>query len=206
MFNLEHPMIALTFDDGPLFEGSTATEILNTLHQYNLHATFFYCGHSITPHTAPEILTAYQNGHEIGNHTYHHIDLTTLTSEEMIKEFELTQRKLSEITGLNHFLTRAPYLSYNDLLLQTLPTPFIGTSVDSKDWSGISAPQIIDHILTQIHDGAIILMHENQPHTSEALPILIPKLLELGYQFTTVSHLMQLKGHTLHNGKVYNQA
>ncbi len=206
MFGSHSPIAALTFDDGPVESSDTASQILDTLHTYHIKASFFYCGSAITKTTSSEILRAYKEGHEIGNHTYHHLDLTTLSKEAMLEEYTQTCNKLTQITGLTYFLTRAPYLSYNELLLQTLPSPLIGTSVDSKDWSGISASQIISHVLNHIHDGAIILMHENQPHTSTALPILIPQLLQLGYRLTTVSQMMQLKKQVLINGQVYNHA
>lgn len=210
MFTSTHPIAALTFDDGPMplsnNHTSSATHILDTLKAYKLHATFFYCGNSINEDTACEVLSAYKQRHEIGNHTYHHLDLTTLSTAEIYEEYEQTRIQLTQITGLSSFLTRPPYLTCNHLVAESIPTPLIGASVDSKDWSGISSSEIIHNVLSQIHDGAIILMHENAPHTSKALPLLIPQLLQLGYNLTTVSHMMELKGNILSNGMLYHHA
>lgn len=198
--------IALTFDDGPVKNENFAYEILNTLEAYHLNATFFYCGANITDETAQEIIRSYKMGNEIGNHTTHHEDLTKLSDADLKSEIETTANLLHKITHLNHFLVRPPYLSYNDHLLKTIPAPLIGARVDSKDWSGIEPELIIHNVLSNVTDGDIILMHENQRHTATAIKTLIPNLLQLGYQITTVSQLMAAKGVTLSSGQMYSHA
>lgn len=206
MLDLTKPIIALTFDDGPVPTHDTPTQILDTLERYKLQATFFYCGATINDVTAHEIKRAYSLGHEIGNHTTHHHDLTTLSDLALKEEVITTATLLHNITNLTHFLVRPPYLNYNDHVLETIDAPLIGASVDSKDWSGIPPEQIIHNVLSQVTDGDIVLMHENQPHTATALKTLIPALLQEGYQITTVSKLMEAKGTPLHKGQLYNRA
>ena len=204
--NASHPIIALTFDDGPVQEYSYAYEILNTLEYYHLNATFFYCGNAINAETTKEIKYAYALGNEIGNHTTHHLDLTQLSVLDLESEVLTTANLLHQITDITQFLVRPPYLSCNDDLLHLVKAPLIGASVDSRDWSGIEPKEIIHNILSQVVDGAIILMHENQHYTPIAVKTLIPTLLNLGYQITTVSKLMSAKGITLSNGQFYNHA
>lgn len=206
MLTSKKPSIALTFDDGPIADKNYGYEILNTLKQYGLNATFFYCGAQINAETAKEIAYAHELGNEIGNHTTHHLALTSLSDEDLKSEVETTAILLHEITHLAHFLVRPPYLACDERLFKLINAPLIGASVDSKDWSGIEPEVIIQNVLTNITDGSIVLMHENQVHTVTALKTLIPKLLELDFEITTVSKLMQSKGIVLTNNKLYEYA
>lgn len=206
MLTSKKPMIALTFDDGPIENKSYGYEILNILKQYGLNATFFYCGSQINNETAKEIAYSYALGNEIGNHTTHHLALTDLSDANLKSEVETTAKLLHKITDLTQFLVRPPYLACAERVFKLIDAPLIGASVDSKDWSGIEPELIIKNVLTHVTDGSIILMHENQVHTVTALKTLIPKLLELGFTITTVSKLMQAKGIPLTNNRLYEHA
>ncbi len=202
------PMIAFTFDDGPVGTADTATSvrIQNALAAAGQHATFFYWGNSLNKATEAEIKRAYDMGFEIGNHTHSHQDLTKLTAEKALDEVMKQADKLSAITGLEHFLVRPPYLSTNTTVKNTVREPMINCSIDSKDWAGATADQIINTINTQKKDGAIVLMHETYTSTATAMETLIPQLVAEGWQIVSVSELFKAKGLELKDGQVYNNA
>lgn len=204
----EKPMIAFTFDDGPVGTSETASSIRiqDALAASGQHATFFYWGNNITNNNSDEIKRAYDMGFEIGNHTNSHPYLTKLTADEMLADINKCAEKLSEITGLKHFLIRPPYLATNTLVQMTVTEPMINCSIDSKDWAGATTEQIINTINTQKKDGAIVLMHETYSTTAEAMEILIPQLVAEGWQIVSVSELFKAKGLDLDDGFVYSSA
>lgn len=204
----EKPMIAFTFDDGPVGTSDTASSIRiqNALAASGQHATFFYWGNHINSSNSEEIKRAYDMGFEIGNHTNSHTNLTSLTAEKMLEDINRCAEKLTEITGLKHFLIRPPYLSTNTLVQMTVSEPLISCSIDSKDWDGATTEQIINTINTQKKDGAIVLMHETYNTTAEAMETLIPQLVEDGWQIVSVSELFKAKGLELDDGFVYSNA
>lgn len=206
--DLSKPMIAFTFDDGPVGTADTATSIRiqNALAASGQHATFFYWGQSMNAATEKEIKRAYNMGFEIGNHTSSHTDLSTLTPEKMLTDIQKQADKLTAITGLEHFLIRPPYLSANITVKNTVREPMINCSIDSKDWAGATAEQIINTINTQKKDGAIVLMHETYSSTATAMETLIPQLVAEGWQIVSVSELFKAKGLELKDGQVYTNA
>ena len=202
------PMIAFTFDDGPVGTADTASSIRiqDALAASGQHATFFYWGNRINASNEAEIKRAYDMGFEIGNHTYSHTDLTTLTPEKMLDDIAKCAEKLTAITGLEHFLIRPPYLGTNQNVRATVREPMINCSIDTKDWNNATTQQIIDAINNQKKDGAIVLMHETYATTAEAMEILIPQLVAEGWQIVSVSELFKAKGQELKDGQVYNNA
>lgn len=204
----EKPMIAFTFDDGPMGAADTATSIRiqNALSAAGQHATFFYWGSRINSATEKEIVRAYELGFEIGNHTYSHANLTELTEDKMLSEINKCADKLSALTGLEHFLVRPPYLATNYNVKSTVTEPMINCSIDSKDWAGATTEEIINTITTQKKDGAIVLMHENYTSTATAVETLVPQLVAEGWQIVSVSELFKAKGMELKDGQVYTSA
>ena len=199
------PMVALTFDDGPIGTAgdSNSMQIQDVIEEYNAHCTFFYIGQNITDENKGEITRAMSLGCEIGNHTWAHMDLTSRTAEQMLEDVNSTTEVLSEITGLKNFLVRPPYFGQNSLVGATIKQPLIAAKVDTVDWSGKSAEDIVDTALSGIDDGSIVLMHETMPNTVEAVKTLIPTLVEQGYQLVTVSEMFKAKGIPMTSGKMY---
>ena len=202
------PMIAFTFDDGPVGTSDTATSIRiqNALAASGQHATFFYWGNSLNSLNEAEIKRAYDMGFEIGNHTRSHQNLSTLTADKIHAEVMEQAAKLSAITGLEHFLVRPPFLATNTTVKNTVREPMINCSIDSKDWDGASTEDIINTINTQKKDGAIVLMHETYASTAAAMETLIPQLVAEGWQIVSVSELFKAKGLELKDGQVYSNA
>ena len=206
--DLSKPMMAFTFDDGPVGTADTdsSIRIQNALAAASQHATFFYWGHSLHEGTAAEIKRAYDMGFEIGNHTSSHQNLAELSAEEIEKEVTTQAEKLSAITGLEKFLIRPPYLSVNETVRNTVHAPLINCSIDSKDWAGATAEEMINTVSTQKKDGAIVMMHEPYEATATAVEVLVPQLVAEGWQIVSVSELFKAKGLELVDGQVYNYA
>lgn len=190
--------IALTFDDGP--SEKYTKEILQILKQYDAKATFFVIGKNAEQY--PELLLAeYNDGHEIGNHTYSHPNMRTVTAKGISEEISKTQRIISKIIGEAPTLFRPPggYLS-NDIVKS------IGESgcrivlwswrQDTLDWKNTPSNIIAERVISNLRDGDIILFHDYNSGispTPDALRALLPVLKENGYDFVTVSELTGTK-------------
>ncbi len=205
-------LVALTFDDGPVDwkEDSTAMQILKTLKQYGQHATFFYNGMNINPINKQEILFAKELGCEIANHTWSHLDMTSLSQEKMKKEVDDTSAVLSNITGQSSFLFRLPYLTFNETVLETVDAPCIGCCVDTRDYSSEATKESIINSILEAHEkgtlaNSILLLHEPYEKTKEAVAEIVPKLLKEGYQLVTVSELAKMNGISLKPGVIYSK-
>jgi peptidoglycan/xylan/chitin deacetylase (PgdA/CDA1 family) len=205
-------LVAITFDDGPVDweDDSTAMKILKTFEEYGQHATFFYNGKNINPNNSKEILYAQELGCEIANHTWSHLDLTSLTEAKMKEEVDKTSAILSKVTGQDTFLLRLPYLSYNDTVLATVNAPCISCCVDTRDYSDEATKESIVKSILDAHEkgilaNSVILLHEPYEKTQEAVTEIVPKLVKEGYQLVTVSELATMNVVTLTSGQVYTK-
>ncbi|MCM1159502.1 MAG: polysaccharide deacetylase family protein [Bacteroidales bacterium] len=198
--DLDAPMIALTFDDGP--NPQHTQRILEVLTENYSHATFFVVGTNAEnyPDTLKAILSS---GSEIGNHTYSHTKLTALSSDEVEEEIGRVNRAVKKATGENTTVIRPPYGDYDDNLLNQLQEPVVLWDLDTEDWDSRNAQTIVDAALSQIKDGDIVLMHDIYESTAEAVELLVPRLKEQGYQILSVSELAHYKGKSLELGKAY---
>lgn len=158
--------IALTFDDGPV-PGKT-DRILNLLHEARVHATFFLVGLNTSQH--PELAKRIvKEGHEVGNHTWRHEDLTGPVSLSTIDD---TQREIIAATGKRPQWMRPPYGNTNTAIrayVASIGLTEVLWTTDSHDWDGYSPAKILALVkLTQ--SGGIVLLHDHGEHTIEALP------------------------------------
>lgn len=185
--DISKPMIALTFDDGPSIY---TEEILETLNTYHSNATFFVLGNKIEAHSGT-IIKMYQYGNEIGNHSYNHRSLTKLSLEEQREQIEKTQDIIKKYTGFTPIYLRPTYGSVNSKLRNNTNLDIALWNVDTKDWKYKDVNTIVNNTLRDVKDGSIVLMHDTHKRTSEAIKILIPKLIENGYQLVTVSELKE---------------
>ena len=179
--------IAISFDDGP---GATTTpQLLQILKEKNVHATFFVLGENTVQH--PEIVkqTA-EAGHEIGNHTYDHQDLATLSAQSITEEVTKTDTEIKKATGKTPTFVRPPYGSITSVGASVIQQPIIEWSVDSEDWKTRNPDLILQKIQATVYDGAIILFHDIYPETIRAVPQVIDYLQEQGYRITTVGDLL----------------
>lgn len=185
--DISKPMIALTFDDGPSIY---TEEILDTLNKYHSNATFFVLGNKIDDHS-DTIIKMYQYGNEIGNHSYNHKSLTKLSLDEQREQIDKTQDIIKKYTGFTPIYLRPTYGSVNNKLRNNTNLDIVLWNVDTKDWKYKDVNTIVNNTLRNVKDGSIVLMHDTHKRTSEAIKILIPKLIENGYQLVTVSELKE---------------
>lgn len=183
------PMVALTFDDGP---NKYTEQLLDALKEYNCSATFFVLGSMVEKYPIA-LQRMVLEGHEIGNHTMDHRQLTKLTEKEIIKEVEDTQHAIESIVHIYPTLVRPPYGSKNDTVSRILDYDLILWDLDTRDWASKDTQKIIEVTLNNVRDKDIILMHDIYPTSVQAAIELIPLLQERGYQLVTVSELMMYR-------------
>ncbi|WP_226658092.1 polysaccharide deacetylase family protein [Guptibacillus hwajinpoensis] len=182
--------VALTFDDGP--NPDVTPRVLKILKQHDAKATFFMLGSQVEKHPSLAAKVA-QDGHEIGNHTDRHINLTKLEKSQLVKEVLNSRQEIEKATGQTPTLIRPPYGEMNSEVEQVAKingSSLILWSVDSRDWKSKNAKAINEVVLKEVVSGSIILLHDVHPTTAEALPKLITTLKEEGYHFLTVSQLL----------------
>ncbi|MEQ8154588.1 MAG: cell wall-binding repeat-containing protein [Clostridiaceae bacterium] len=184
--------IALTFDG--CTDISKFTSIVNTLKANNIKATFFpiakYAENSAVP-----LKAAFNNGNEIGNHTYSHPYLTTLSYDAIRSEISSAGAAIESVTGEFPTLFRPPYFDYNSTVLQAAGdegySKTIICSIDPIDWNGKPAAEVTSIVLNKAAPGAIVLLHtDSVSNTSSALQNIIDGLRAKGYCFLTVSQLL----------------
>lgn len=188
------PVIALTFDDGP--NTTTTNQVLDLLAKYNVRASFFLIGDNINDESAESVKRAYDMGCEINNHSKTHSYMDKMSAEDIKAEVEFVSGKVEEITGKPTVFFRPPYIAVNDTMYANIDMPFI-SGFGCSDWDAkVDVERRLKVLRRQIKDGAIILLHDAQGNdlTVEMLDILIPELIEQGYQFATVSELFEAKG------------
>lgn len=185
--DISKPMVALTFDDGPSIY---TDEILETLDKYNSNASFFVLGNKIDDHN-DTIIKMYRNGNEIGNHSYNHRWLTKLSKSEQIEQINKTQELVKKYTGFAPIYLRPTYGSVNKSLRDNVNLEIILWNIDTKDWKNKNVDTIVNNALKDVKDGSIILMHDTYKRTSEAVKIIVPKLIDDGYQLVTISELKE---------------
>jgi peptidoglycan-N-acetylglucosamine deacetylase len=189
--------VALTFDDGP--DAIVTPKILDILKENDIKATFFILGNRAEAH--PETVRRIkEEGHAIGNHSWSHPNFTELSMEEAMNQVMNTQNELNDIIGYRPSLFRPPYGALDkekEEAIQNMDLAIVNWSVDTMDWSGLPAPEIMGIIHKQLKPGGIILQHtangkNHLANTLEALQLLIPDLKEQGYSFVTIPKLLHL--------------
>ena len=181
--------MALTFDDGP---SKYTDSILDTLKKYDACATFFVIGNKVDfyDETLNKML---KNGNEIGNHSYSHKWLNRLSEQEFKNELNKTQEEVKKATGYTPKLFRPTYGGYSDRLKKYTDLTFVLWDVDSSDWKVKNTDKIIKNVIPNVKDGSIVLMHDNHKYAADAIEAVVKKLKEEGYEFVTVSELLELK-------------
>src|SRR6201994_72663 len=207
-----HPKeVAITFDDGP--DPTWTPKILDILKQYHVVGTFFIIGEEAEDNVST-LKRVYREGHEIGNHTFTHPDISEISERSVDLQLSLTERLFAAKLGVQPVYFRPPYSidqepDTNDQAapiehIQQLGYTIIGNKIDTDDWSENprKTPQeIIDSVFRQIAlaqtktwmKGSIILMHDgggNRQPTVDALPRLIEALRAHGYTIVPVSQLV----------------
>ena len=185
--------IALTFDDGP--HPRLTEEILNTLDEYSVKATFFMVGINVQnyPDTAREVIN---RGHEIGNHTFTHPLVAKLDEAALEHEIGACEDVLEELCEYRPHLFRPPEGALTSSVSDCSERgdySLVLWSLDTRDWEVKNADKIVQTVLSKVQAGDIILMHDYigvGSKTPQALKILLPELIARGFEPVTVSELL----------------
>lgn len=193
------PMIALTFDDGP---GKRTGELLEVLAANHAHATFFMQGKNVSRYQN-EVKRMKEIGCELGSHTFDHPDLSKMDAVGIRDQIDRTNQNLKDAAGQSASVLRPPYGAIGSTLKSVAGMPLILWNIDTLDWKTRNAQSTIDNVMQKVKDGDIVLMHDIHTETVDAAIVLIPKLIEAGYQLVTVSELAAARGIGMQNGASY---
>ncbi len=190
------PMVALTFDDGPAFKynGSNSTQrILSVLEKYGARATFFMVGDRVSKETEYLLKRELELGCELGNHTFSHSHYGNDVSASDISK---ASSRIKKYSGAAPTVFRCPGGQITKTIKKECKEesmPLAYWSVDTEDWRSKDTDKIYKKTISNVYDGAIILMHDIYPSTADAVEKIVPALIEKGYQIVTVSELITAK-------------
>ena len=193
--------VVLSFDDGP--DEKYTGRILDILGKEHVPAVFFMIGENAA-NNIPLVKRVYNEGYEIGNHTFTHPNIAEVSQKRALWELNGTRLLLESITGHSTVLFRAPYNadSEPETMQELEPVAFakenkyltVGESIDPNDWEkGVTADSIFNRVVRQQDLGSIILLHDaggDREQTIIALPRIIKYFKDKGYTFTTVADLL----------------
>ncbi|MFF7636486.1 polysaccharide deacetylase family protein [Kitasatospora sp. NPDC008050] len=191
--------VALTFDDGP--NPIDTPRILDILHKYGVTATFFMIGMNVRryPDTVRDVVAA---GHRVGNHSWSHPDLGTLSKAGVRRELERTSDLIADTCGQHPVLFRAPgghFTRNSYAVCAELGLRSVCWDVDPEDWSNPGAGTVVQRVVSDIRTGSIVLNHDgaltdglitapgsdgDRSQTVDALRVYLPQLIDAGYRFT----------------------
>jgi peptidoglycan/xylan/chitin deacetylase (PgdA/CDA1 family) len=180
--------VALTFDDGP---GEFGDRVLNALATHNARATFFLIGQNIVPKTRAYLSRIVSEGHEIGNHTWDHAELTKLTEAKLKDELHNTSELIQAFTGVRPRVLRPPYGLTNARVGDEAKREGLAQimwTIDTNDWKDHNTALVAKRAEAAT-PGSIVLLHEIQKTTVDAVPQILNDLDRKGYTYVTVSEL-----------------
>jgi peptidoglycan/xylan/chitin deacetylase (PgdA/CDA1 family) len=183
--------VLLTFDDAPLSKNSL-TSILNTLNKYKIKAIFFVNGYLVK--NSPDLLKLiHANGHEIGNHSWNHWDLSRKKKEVVQREIQSVQTLVKSLTGTAPKYFRPPYGAVNGTVKAIVTyhhLTLMNWSNDPEDWRfrKKNRKYIPLRVMKHVQPGHIILLHD-LPSTASVLEETILLLKKEGYAFVAPKHI-----------------
>ncbi|WP_336773612.1 polysaccharide deacetylase family protein [Paenibacillus sp. MMO-58] len=194
--NTSSKAVAFTFDDGP--NPVYTPELLEIFAEAGGKATFYMIGEQISAH--PEVARlVHEQGHEIGNHSYTHPNMTELSDEEFESELSRTEELINQVTGARAATMRLPYLAGDErvhAMLERDGYPSIGAlNMDAKDWDMPGVDHILETTRREVRNGSILIFHDgfgDRSQSVEAVRVLTKELTASGYQLVTVSELLRL--------------
>ena len=197
--DLRKKLVALTFDDGP---GPYTKRIVNCLKKNDARATFYVLGQRVKSY--PSAVKAIHNsGSEIGNHSYSHPVLSSLNGNQIKSQIRKTDNAVKKLTGQVPATLRPPYGAVDNVVKKNAGKPMILWNIDTLDWEHKNAKTTVNHVMQNVSDGDIVLMHDIHEPTMRAALELIPKLKKKGYELVTVSELAKYRGVKMKKGSRY---
>lgn len=196
------PMMALTFDDGP---SEYTDAILDVLEANGARATFFVVGQNLAdwPDTVGRAVSL---GCEIGSHTWAHENYTEADEAMLVRSLMAVRDEMKQTYGYEIRLFRPAGGEINDYICQSaamMEYPVVIWSASSDDWISQDAAAITEACRSAEADGAIVLLHDLQPWTAEAMRDAVPMLISDGYRLVTVSELFAARQWAAAPGRVY---
>lgn len=193
--------VALTFDDGP---GPHTGRLLDTLSQRQAKATFYVLGSKVAPYT-DQIRRIHTDGHQIGNHSWNHANLSKLVAADIRHDLTRTNDAIHSIIGVRPNSTRPPYGASSPAVQSTLAELGMSSvlwSVDTRDWADRDSSVVCHRAIANTRPGSIILLHDIHSTSVDAVPCIIDGLAKQGYGFVTVDTLLGkiTPGTTYHAG------
>ena len=183
----EAPKIAITFDDGP--SESWTPVLLNGLKERDVKATFFLIGENAAAH--PEIVKRLdEEGHLIGNHTYHHVEITKVSDEKARQEIEDTDEVIRKIIGKGTEYMRPTFGAWQRKLELEMSVIPVMWTIDPLDWTTENTDEIVNKVVTEAEENDIILLHDCYKSSVEAALRIIDILKKEGFEFVTVDELI----------------
>lgn len=174
-------LVSLTFDDGP--NPLYTQQVLDILAKYEVKATFFLLGQEVERHPdlAKKIV---EEGHMVANHSFGHPNLAEISDEEVLKEINQTQDVIFDATGVTPTMYRMPYGAGGARVVNLFPElESVIWNVDSEDWISDDAYLIYENVAANMLPHTVILMHDKHQSTVDSLELIIPDLLDQGYEF-----------------------
>ena len=188
----EEKICAISFDAA--WGNEDTAQILEILAKHDVHVTFFMTGGWVESYP-DDVKAIYEAGHDLGNHSANHKNMSQLSVEECKQELQEVHDAVKEITGYDMFLFRPPYGDYDNEVITTAREMGyypIQWDVDSLDWKDYGVSSIVKTVTQHKHlgNGSIILMHNGATYTAEALEQVITGLQEQGYEIVPLSQLI----------------
>lgn len=184
-----HKCVALTYDDGP---SAYTPELLDILNRYQAKASFFVLGSKVSSQAAL-LKRMVQSGHDVGNHSWSHPDLSRLGASAIHEQLANTNSAITSATGKTPTLARPPYGATSPTVfaqLQSLGLSSIHWSVDTRDWADRNSQIVCNRAVGNTRPGAIILLHDIHKTSVDATPCIIETLQKQGYRLVSVSSLL----------------
>jgi peptidoglycan/xylan/chitin deacetylase (PgdA/CDA1 family) len=182
--------VAITLDDGP---GPDSEKVLEILREHEAKVTFFVVGRRVRHHPNAVRAMAAQ-GHEVANHTWSHPELGALTEDNLAKEFDRNQKYLKQLTGHEPRFARTRGGKFTDATLDNLTERGLILALWNTHSNDVepspSADQIVRNATGGVVSGSIILLHETNPNSIEALPAILEALERRGLHPVTLSQLL----------------
>ncbi len=187
------PYVALTFDDGP--HGTNTPRLMDILRSRNVKATFYVLGPRVR--SQPAVMSRMvSEGHEVGNHSWTHRNMSRLNDGVVLKEFQDTHQAVIDATGVAPKTQRPPYgamtTAQRAMLRERLGYPCIMWDVDPQDWRRPGSSVVSSRILSDTRNGSIVILHDIHAPSVDAVPAVLDGLISRGFTFVTVSQLLSM--------------
>ena len=191
--------VAITFDTA--WGAEKTSKIIEILNEYKVSATFFLVGFWVDEYP-DKVKELYDNGIELATHSNTHPDFTTLSTDDIKLELTTSISKIESVVDTKVELFRLPYGAYNNTVMNAVNETGLKTiqwDVDTLDWKGLSGIEICERVMSKVQNGSIILCHNNSDNILDALPLVLERLINAGYELVKVGNLIMHSDYYIDN-------